>query len=438
MGGLPAQFDFFDQESPSISEATPLYLVVPEESSESQIVIRNESASLAIPWTRILWGIYFLGLAIGIFRLVNQLHKILSMIHSGKRQWGKDFVLVYLQQPISPFSFFKYIIWHPQSHSPSEQAVILKHELAHIQGRHTLDVLLMECVKILFWFNPFVYLYQHRLRELHEFLADQSVCGKGHMSSFDYGSLLVQQVKQKQSWIPLPHHFAKQQMIRRLLMLNKAPTHPIQRFKFYMGVPLLALSMAIGYSVLPHEQVMSQEKAHLYFVWQGQNSCHALSEDHKDPQASMATYFQDASGLPHPILDKYEVHLLSTEEREAMNPNTWLETDGSSWISVELEAGERRTLPLRERYVACLLQPSNEWLYLISHKPSDTEAQSFTAYRWHQWLAALEEAEARDVWIDPAIFNLPHSIVIDSIRRPHTIWEVPDPINLGEKGACNN
>lgn len=435
---VQSQFAFFDQSSPSISQATPIYLVVPDESGASYSLIRNEAQSFSIPWTQLWWGIYLFGIAIGIIRLVNQLHKILAMIQSGNRQRGENFVLVDFKQPISPFSFFRYIIWHSASHSPTEQTVILKHELAHIQGRHTLDVLLMELVKILFWFNPFVYLYRHRLRELHEFLADQSVCEQGKISSFDYGSMLVQQVKQRQNWFPLPSHFARQQMIRRLLMLNKAPTHPIQRFKFYMGIPLLALSMAIGYSIFPHDQVMSREKAHLYFVWPDPNPCNGPSERPESKAASMEAYFQDESGAPHPILDQYQVHLLSHEERDLMKPNTWLETDGSSWISVELEQGKRQTLPLRERYTACLLEPPSESLHLISHKPSDTVAQSFTAYHWNQWLHALVDAESQDVWIDLAKFRQPHNIVIDSVCRSQTIWEVPDPIILGKNGACGN
>lgn len=52
---------------------------------------------------------------------------------------------------------------------------LLTHELAHVRQKHTLDVLFVELLKTVFWFNPLLYLYKKAIQTNHEFLADEAV-----------------------------------------------------------------------------------------------------------------------------------------------------------------------------------------------------------------------------------------------------------------------
>ena len=53
-----------------------------------------------------------------------------------------------------------------------EKDHILRHEMVHVRQRHSLDLIWFELLKIVCWFNPLIYLFQRRLSELHEFIAD--------------------------------------------------------------------------------------------------------------------------------------------------------------------------------------------------------------------------------------------------------------------------
>ncbi len=106
----------------------------------------------------------------------------------------------------------------------------------HIRQRHTLDVLLMELLVIFLWFNPVVYWYRNRLKELHEFIADQAVVKD--YSSYAYASMLVQaQLKhRKPQLLHTFHSFIK----KRLLMLQNRPSNNWRLMKYLISMPILA------------------------------------------------------------------------------------------------------------------------------------------------------------------------------------------------------
>ena len=78
----------------------------------------------------------------------------------------------------SPFSFGK-ALFIPQIFEGEEREMIIKHEVSHIIRNHTLDILLLNLITAIQWFNPFVYLIKRKLVEVHEYQADMDVlkCG---------------------------------------------------------------------------------------------------------------------------------------------------------------------------------------------------------------------------------------------------------------------
>ena len=78
--------------------------------------------------------------------------------------------------------------------SQAQQESILLHEKVHVRERHSWDLVLFECLKILFWFNPMVYLYQRRMATLQEYIADRTVAA--HQPPARYYQELLSQVFQ--------------------------------------------------------------------------------------------------------------------------------------------------------------------------------------------------------------------------------------------------
>lgn len=110
----------------------------------------------------------------------------------------------------SPFSFFNQIFLHDM---PSEQ--VLRHELAHVQGYHTIDKLWMEIVCAAGWCNPFFYLMKKELAMVHEFIADKEAAAN---MQADYAKLLLQTVLQTASLAGVST-FGQSPVKRRITML---------------------------------------------------------------------------------------------------------------------------------------------------------------------------------------------------------------------------
>lgn len=121
----------------------------------------------------IVSSIYFIGFAITAMVIIYQLLGIIYIIWKGEKYQRNGYVLVRANTKTSPFSFFRYLIVDKNTDEPENEIII--HEKVHIRQLHSVDVLFMEALKIVFWFNPIIYLYKNSLKELHEYLADKEV-----------------------------------------------------------------------------------------------------------------------------------------------------------------------------------------------------------------------------------------------------------------------
>ncbi len=102
---------------------------------------------------------------------------------------GATLVLVKGEMP--PHTFLNYIFISDKEYERRlTEPELLTHELAHVHQKHTLDVLFIELLKTVFWFNPLLYLYKRAIQTNHEFLADDAVIHQ-HLNITTYQSLLL-------------------------------------------------------------------------------------------------------------------------------------------------------------------------------------------------------------------------------------------------------
>jgi hypothetical protein len=119
-----------------------------------------------------LLAVYWAGAAWMLFRLALRLRKLsglLRLVPSGS--YG-GYPVVQLEGPLSNASFLNTIFLDADRLDAREQALVLAHERSHLAHRHSLDVLWLEVMKTVLWFNPVVYLYGRSLQLVHEFQAD--------------------------------------------------------------------------------------------------------------------------------------------------------------------------------------------------------------------------------------------------------------------------
>ena len=139
----------------------------------------------------VLFGMYGLITLFLLIRFTSGLIEIRNKIKAGSHKKLEHATLVLLDEPITPQSFLDYIFLEKQQFETGAiEPEILNHELTHVRQFHSLDVFLVEFLKVIFWFNPLMYLFKHAIQLNHEFLADEAVVRSGSAIS-DYQELLI-------------------------------------------------------------------------------------------------------------------------------------------------------------------------------------------------------------------------------------------------------
>ncbi|MFI0430281.1 M56 family metallopeptidase [Mariniflexile sp. HMF6888] len=180
--------------------------------------------------------ILYLGMLLAILGFAFKISKMFLMLARNSKSKHGNLFIVKLQNSNAAFSFFHYIFLG-ELLNENERASILKHEIVHVKEKHTLDLLFFEVLRILFWFNPLVYMYQNRMMALHEFIADAKAVKNEDKSTY-YQNLLAQVFETKN--ISFINPFFKQSLIKkRIVMLQKSKSKQVHLFKYTLLIPMV-------------------------------------------------------------------------------------------------------------------------------------------------------------------------------------------------------
>lgn len=140
----------------------------------------------------ILWSIYgFITLLLAI-RFIYNIRAFIKRAASGEIIDHETAKLVLLDERILPHTFLQYIFLNKEDYkNRTIEEELYTHELAHVNQKHTLDILFIETLKVLFWFNPLLYFYKKTIQLNHEFLADEKVI-TAYGDAIPYQNLLLQ------------------------------------------------------------------------------------------------------------------------------------------------------------------------------------------------------------------------------------------------------
>lgn len=134
-------------------------------------IMKTETGSL-LPM--ILWSLYSIGVLVFSLRFLINLVRLKRKINSSEQFPKEAFTLSLVSRSIIPHSFLKWIFLNKKAYLNQEIAPeVLAHEATHVRQKHSLDILFVEVLQILFWFNPFIWLSKISIKLNHEFLADQ-------------------------------------------------------------------------------------------------------------------------------------------------------------------------------------------------------------------------------------------------------------------------
>ena len=200
--------------------------------------------------------IYFLGLSFFLIRFGNQLFSLLKIIGNQPIFKEKGIIILYTEEAIPPFSFFKYIILNPKLHCPEELEIIIQHEKIHAAQNHSADVLLANLTTALLWFNPLTWFYKKSILQNLEFIADKETVSK-NISRKQYQKTLLK-VCLANFQPALSNSFYQSFIKKRILMLHKKSTSN-NLWKMTAVLPLV-LTFLFVFNVKTVAQVNTSEE----------------------------------------------------------------------------------------------------------------------------------------------------------------------------------
>lgn len=173
-------------------------------------------------WTTFLMGIYLLGLILFIIRFILQLVQMIRLIRINLTINENECTYVLLTHKTLPFTFLDFLFVEKASFlTKAIEKEILFHELAHIRQKHSWDILFVEILKIIFWFNPLLLLYKKAIQLNHEFLADAAVNSKFQDKAV-YQWLLFNKISGNEAGLSISSPFNFSYTKSRLIMMGKS------------------------------------------------------------------------------------------------------------------------------------------------------------------------------------------------------------------------
>ena len=232
-----------DQAEPDVAELGPAVPVMP-----------------ARQWWQLALTIVVVGgMVLRLAYLLRSYAMLRRMLRSGEEHRLDDGVrLVVVDQPVAPFSWMNTIVVNRQDYA-ERNALLLIHERSHIRLHHSRDVVFVELLTVLQWFNPVVWLLSRDLRTVHEYEADEAVLSQG-ADTAQYITLLMHKAMGVQACV-LANGINTSETKKRVKMMIKMKSPRWSWLKCLYIVPIAALSLAVtartvtDYKVLPSQEL---------------------------------------------------------------------------------------------------------------------------------------------------------------------------------------
>ncbi len=192
----------------------------------------------------LLWGIYFLGLLFFGIQFIKNLFQIFRRIRRNPKQISARFTQVLLLEKIPPHTFFRYIFLNKRRFESDEiPKEVLLHEETHARQKHSLDVVFVEMLQVILWFNPFIYLFKKSIKLNHEFLADQAVLKKDIDKTAYQNTLLsyLSPDSQKKYQPKLANSINYSSIKKRFTVMKKQTSKKSVFLRSLLLLPLLAI-----------------------------------------------------------------------------------------------------------------------------------------------------------------------------------------------------
>ncbi len=203
------------------------------------VIDQTEPAEQSINWLSLLSLLYGLGLLFFIGQFLLQFGSLVLLLLKNPKLKDGIYTYVIVKNNISPFSFFKWIVYNPEQMDNEEVQLMLTHEKVHVNQLHSIDIILSQLACTLFWFNPLMWLYRNYIRQNLEYIADYETQFASTDSKI-YQKLLLKTSIANQHEL-LTTNFYNSLIKERIVMLQKSRSQTKKQWRYFLILPLLGV-----------------------------------------------------------------------------------------------------------------------------------------------------------------------------------------------------
>ena len=202
------------------------------------------AASPSIPWwPAVLVILFWTGVAFVLARMIVSTLSIVRIIRQGELVSEADGCRIFItERDLDPLSWMRCIVLSRKDWEGPHDS-ILTHEKAHIARHHSLEVLLVDVLSAVQWFNPAVWMLRSDLKEIHEYEADDAVLRSG-ANIKEYQYLLIRKAVSKSGY-SVANSFNHSILKNRITMMSKSKSPLSRGWRVLWMLPLVCLGLGL-------------------------------------------------------------------------------------------------------------------------------------------------------------------------------------------------
>ena len=194
-------------------------------------------------WPLALAVLFWAGVAFVLVRVAVSVLSIIKLVRAGETVGEEEGCkIVVTDRDVVPFSWMRYIVLSRKDWE-GDCASILAHEKAHVAYGHSVELLLVDVLSALQWFNPAIWMLRADLQELHEYEADDAVLRSG-ADLREYQYLLIRKAVGKSGY-SVANSFNHSILKNRITMMSKSKSPLRRRLRVLYLLPLVCLGLGL-------------------------------------------------------------------------------------------------------------------------------------------------------------------------------------------------
>ena len=253
------QSDMLMQNVPDLSDAdefVPAMAMAPSGEIQAAQTVQEDSVVAEKPvrtvnWWLVALAVWFAGCIFHLSRTVLSIMQVRRLIRSGRLVSTKDDIHIYVvDMSISPFSWMNSIVLSREDYESSNCRVIIDHEMTHVRLGHSYDLMMVDMLCAMQWFNPVTMMLRKDLQDVHEFQVDGCVIRDG-FDAREYQYMLLGKIASLSGY-SVTNHFNKQNLSNRIMMMNRKNSKFARAYKA-LYAPLLTGLVIISFAVTVYD-----------------------------------------------------------------------------------------------------------------------------------------------------------------------------------------